>query len=57
LEFLYLAYFFSITPLFPIGDIAIINTIRESTNTNLKDNILALSENWKPLRSLAPYFL
>lgn len=43
--------------IFPIGDIAIVNTIRKLTEAKSREEILTLSEKWKPLRSLATYFL
>ena len=42
---------------FPIGDIAIINTIKKLTDATTREEVLVLSEKWKPLRSLATYFL
>lgn len=41
---------------FPIGDIALQNTLKEFYPVSTKDEMLILSENWKPLRSLATYF-
>jgi DNA-3-methyladenine glycosylase II len=43
--------------IFPLGDVAVINTIKELTNTANKGEIIAYTENWKPYRSLATYFL
>lgn len=43
--------------IFPIGDIAIVNSIKKLTEAKTREEILALSEKWKPLRSLATYFL
>jgi DNA-3-methyladenine glycosylase II len=43
--------------IFPLGDIAVINTVRELTAAQTKEEIVLLSEKWKPLRSLATYFL
>lgn len=43
--------------IFPIGDIAVVNTVRALTRAETKEGILRLSEKWKPLRSLATYFL
>lgn len=43
--------------IFPIGDIAIVNTIKKLTDAKTREEILALSEKWKPFRSLATYFL
>lgn len=43
--------------IFPIGDIAIVNSIKKLTPAKTREEVLALSEKWKPLRSLATYFL
>jgi DNA-3-methyladenine glycosylase II len=43
--------------IFPIGDIALINTVKELYNAGSKKEIIVLSEKWRPLRSLAAYFL
>lgn len=43
--------------IFPIGDIAIVNTIKKLTEAKSREEILTLSKKWKPLRSLATYFL
>lgn len=43
--------------IFPVGDIAVVNTIKELFNIKTREEILELAENWKPLRSLAVYFL
>jgi len=54
---IYLMFCLQAKDIFPIGDIAILNTIRELYNVTNRDEILALAEKWKPLRSLASYFL
>lgn len=43
--------------IFPIGDIAVVKTVYELTRAKTKDEILILSEQWKPYRSLAVFFL
>ena len=43
--------------IFPLGDIAIVNTVKKLTNAKTKEEISLLAEKWKPLRSLAAYFL
>lgn len=53
----YLMFCLQKKDIFPIGDIAIINTIKELTKAYTKEEILFLSEKWKPFRSLASYFL
>lgn len=42
--------------IFPIGDIALQNTLKELFSVTTKDEMIILSENWKPNRSLATYF-
>lgn len=41
---------------FPIGDIALQNTLKELFPVTTKEEMITLSENWKPNRSLATYF-
>lgn len=41
---------------FPIGDIALQNTLKELFPVSTKEEMIMLSENWKPHRSLATYF-
>lgn len=41
---------------FPIGDIALQNTLKELFPISTKEEMMILSENWKPNRSLATYF-
>lgn len=43
--------------IFPIGDIAVVNTIKELSKAQTREEILQLSETWRPFRSLAVYFL
>jgi DNA-3-methyladenine glycosylase II len=43
--------------IFPSGDIAVINTVRELSEVKTKEEIISLSEKWKPFRSLATYYL
>jgi DNA-3-methyladenine glycosylase II len=43
--------------IFPIGDIAVVNTVKELSDAKTKEEIILLAEQWKPLRSLAVYFL
>jgi len=54
---IYLMFCLQVKDIFPTGDIAIINTIKELSNAESKEEIILLTENWKPLRSLAAYFL
>lgn len=54
---IYLMFCLQATDIFPIGDIAVVNTVRELSKAQTREEILALSEKWKPFRSLATYFL
>jgi DNA-3-methyladenine glycosylase II len=54
---IYLMFCLQAKDVFPIGDIAVVNTIKELSDARTQEEILALSQRWKPLRSLATYFL
>ena len=54
---IYLMFCLQAKDIFPIGDIAVINTIKELSNVKTREEIILLTEKWKPLRSLATYFL
>lgn len=54
---IYLMFCLQAKDVFPVGDIAIVNTIRKLTKAQTREEILKLSEKWKPLRSLATYYL
>lgn len=54
---IYLMFCLQHKDIFPIGDIAIVNTIRKLTKAHSAEEILKLSAKWKPYRSLATYFL
>jgi len=54
---IYLMFCLHAKDIFPIGDIAVINTIKELSNAKTTEEIILLAEKWKPLRSLATYFL
>ena len=54
---IYLMFCLQEKDVFPIGDIAVIKTIKELTNTVAKDEIVIHAEKWKPYRSLATFFL
>lgn len=41
---------------FPIGDIALQNTLKELFSVTTKEEMIILSQKWKPNRSLATYF-
>jgi DNA-3-methyladenine glycosylase II len=53
---IYLMFCLQSKDIFPAGDIAIINTVRELSSARTREEIITLSEKWKPLRSLAAYF-
>ena len=54
---IYLMFCLQAKDVFPIGDIAVVNTVRELSDAQTQEEILALAHRWKPLRSLATYFL
>lgn len=54
---IYLMFCLQKKDIFPIGDIAIVKSVRELTGLKTKEEILSLSEKWKPFRSLATYYL
>jgi DNA-3-methyladenine glycosylase II len=53
----YLMFSLQSPDIFPIGDIAVVNTIKELYDCQDKEAILLLAENWKPHRSMATFFL
>ena len=53
---IYLMFCLQSKDIFPIGDIAVVNTIKELTSAKTKEEILSLAEKWRPYRSLASYF-
>jgi len=54
---IYLMFCLQSKDVFPFGDIALINTIKELTKVKTKSGIVRLTQKWKPYRSLAAYFL
>ena len=54
---IYLMFCLQAKDIFPIGDIAVVKTIKELTGVVSKDGIIEYSEKWKPYRSLATFFL
>jgi DNA-3-methyladenine glycosylase II len=54
---IYLMFCLQSKDIFPLGDIALINTIKELTKVKTKSGIVRLTKKWKPYRSLAAYFL
>jgi DNA-3-methyladenine glycosylase II len=54
---IYLMFCLQRTDIFPVDDIAVINTLRELTDAQTKAEIILLAEKWRPFRTLAAYFL
>lgn len=54
---IYLIFCLQAKDVFPIGDVAVIKTIKELTGAVSKDEMIEHSERWKPYRSLATFFL
>lgn len=54
---IYLMFCLQSKDILPIGDIAIVNTVRELSEAHSKEEIILLANKWKPFRSLAAYFL
>lgn len=42
---------------FPMGDIAVVNTVKELYEVTERDEILQIAEKWKPCRSLATFYM
>jgi DNA-3-methyladenine glycosylase II len=53
----YLMFCLRSKDIFPIGDIALVNTVKELTAAKTSGDILLLAEKWQPYRSLSAYFL
>ncbi len=53
----YLMFCLQSKDILPIGDVAIINTIKELKNIDTLDEIESLTQKWSPLRTLASFFL
>ena len=54
---IYLMFCLQDKDIFPWGDIAVINTVKELTPARSHEEIAARANRWKPYRSLASYFL
>lgn len=52
----YLMFCLQAKDIFPFGDIALINAVKELTGAKTKEEIVELAESWRPMRSLASYF-
>jgi DNA-3-methyladenine glycosylase II len=54
---IYLMFCLQAKDIFPAGDIAIINTMKELKQAVTQEEIITIADRWKPYRSLASYFL
>ncbi len=54
---IYLMFSLEAPDIMPLGDIAMVNTIKELLDVHTKDEMAKLSENWVPYRSYATYLL
>jgi DNA-3-methyladenine glycosylase II len=54
---IYLMFCLQSKNIFPVGDIALVNAAKELSHLKTKEEVLILSENWIPFRSLAAYYL
>ena len=53
----YMMFCLQCKDIFPLGDIALITTIKELTSVKTKAGVIRFTNKFKPLRSLAAYFL
>lgn len=53
----YLMFCLQARDIFPLGDIALVNTVKELTPAGTREEMENLSREWSPLRSLASYYL
>jgi len=53
---IYLMFCLQEKDIFPLGDIAVVNTVKELFSVRTVEEINTLSKKWKPLRSLAAYY-
>jgi DNA-3-methyladenine glycosylase II len=53
----YLLFSLQAPDVIPLGDVAVINTIKELFGCQTKEEIAAISANWKPYRSMATFML
>jgi DNA-3-methyladenine glycosylase II len=54
---IYLMFSLKATDIMPFGDIAVVTTLKELFKCSTKEEMEKLSENWKPYRSMATFFL
>ena len=53
----YLMFALQSPDIIPLGDIAVVNTIKELFDIHSKEEMEKLSENWKPYRTMATFML
>ena len=53
----YLMFALQSPDIIPLGDIAVVNTIKELFDVHTKEQMVLLSENWKPYRTMATFML
>ncbi len=53
----YLMFALQEKDIFPIGDIAVVNALKELYEINSREEILRIAENWTPFRSLGTFFM
>lgn len=53
----YLMFALQSPDIIPLGDIAVVNTIKELFDVHTKEEMVMLSENWKPYRTMATFML
>jgi DNA-3-methyladenine glycosylase II len=54
---IYLMFCMQAKDIFPEGDIAVVNTVKELTYAVTREEIITYAQQWMPYRSLASYFL
>lgn len=54
---IYLMFCLESLDIIPLGDIAVVNTMKELLNIHTKEEMEIYAEKWKPYRSVATYFL
>lgn len=53
----YLMFCLNSLDIIPLGDIAVVNTMKELFDIHTKEEMEIYAQNWKPYRSVATYFL
>ena len=53
----YMMFALQQTDIFPSGDIALINTVKELKSVVSKEDVVEVASNWSPYRTAAAYFL